>query len=103
MRQLKKSLKDWQIEITKVCIEKGFDWKPTLEDINIALLRTITELTEAAEALRDNDMKHFKEELADTFIRLANLCEVTGTDLEEEVTKKHIKNKNRGYLHGKHI
>jgi len=93
------NLNYWQKEITKVCIEKGFDWKP--EDIDSMLLRIISELVEGMEAIRDNNMEEFGMELADVFIRLANCAEIMGVDLEEEVIKKHNKNKNRPYRHGR--
>jgi len=42
----------------------------------------------------------FAEELADAFIRLVNLCEVWDINLEE-VIKKHNKNIERPFLHGR--
>jgi NTP pyrophosphatase (non-canonical NTP hydrolase) len=65
------------------------------------LLRIQSEVSEASEAIRDNDVKGFAEELADIFIRLVNLCEVWKINLEEEVIKKHMKNLNRPFLHGR--
>ena len=93
------SIKEYQIEITKYAIEHGFTWTPN--DINTMILRIISELTEASEAVRDNDKENLAEELADTFIRLANTCEVMGIDLEQEVIKKHKKNLLRPHLHGR--
>lgn len=65
------------------------------------LLRIHSEVSEASEAVRDNDVEGFAEELADIFIRLVNLCKVWEIDLEEEVIKKHNKNIDRPYLHGR--
>jgi len=93
------NLKEWQVEITKVVKSKGFTWKK--EEVDTMLLRIISEIIEASEALRDNDYNTFAEELADTFIRLANCAEVMGVDLEKEVFKKHKKNMDRPYLHGR--
>lgn len=94
-----KSISEWQTTITKWAISKGFSWKRS--DVNTMLIRLHSEVSEAAEAIRDNDSEGFAEELADIFIRLANLCEVWSVDLEEEVRKKHLKNLTRPYLHGR--
>lgn len=94
-----KSIKEWQIEITKLAKEKGFDWTP--DDISIMLLRLHSEISEAGEALRDNDINQLAEELADLFIRLVNTCEIIGIDLEKEVELKHKYNKSRDRLHGR--
>ena len=107
----------------KLAIEKGF-WDKTCwwcggiskEDIkrcscnnNIFIPRNksellmliVSELGEACEALRNNNDRNFKEEIADTFIRLADLCGGLGIDIEKEIIKKIKKNKKRPYKHGK--
>ena len=61
----------------------------------------VTELAEAMEAHRHQDDANFKEELADTFIRLLDLCGGLSIDIEEEIYKKSLHNKNRPYKHGK--
>jgi len=93
------SIKEWQEKITKYAIDHGFNWTPN--DIDTMLLRIHSEVSEASEAARDEDMKALSEEMADIFIRLANACEVMGIDLEAEVQKKHEKNLNRDKLHGR--
>lgn len=65
------------------------------------LLRIHSEVSEASEAVRDDKIEGFAEELADIFIRLVNLCEVWNIDLEEEIIKKHNKNLDRPRLHGR--
>ena len=65
------------------------------------LLRIHSEVSEASEAIRDDNFKGFAEELADIFIRLVNLCEVWGINLEKEVIEKHNTNMNRPNLHGR--
>lgn len=70
-------------------------------EIDTVLLRLHSEITEASEALRDEDREHFAEELADVFIRLADCAESMDIDLEKEVTTKCKKNKNRTKLHGR--
>ncbi|MBF0620162.1 MAG: nucleotide pyrophosphohydrolase [Candidatus Omnitrophica bacterium] len=66
-----------------------------------ALMLVVTELAEAMEAHRKQDAANFNEELADTFIRLFDLCGGMGIDIEAEIMKKCEKNKNRPYKHGK--
>jgi len=92
-------IREWQKEITRYAVEHGFDWTP--KDIDTMLLRIHSEVSEASEAVRDENMKELAEEMADIFIRLANACEVMGIDLEEEVKRKHNKNLLRPKLHGR--
>jgi NTP pyrophosphatase (non-canonical NTP hydrolase) len=94
-----RSVKDWQRIITNKAISKGFTW--TEEEVDTMLLRIHSEVSEASEAIRDNNVAGFAEELADIFIRLLNLCEVWDINLEEEVIKKHNKNIERPFLHGR--
>ena len=79
--------------------EKGF-WDEK-RNIGEALMLIVTELAEGMEAYRKQDEANFREELADTFIRLFDLCGGLGIDIEEEIEKKSLKNKNRPYKHGK--
>jgi len=90
---------EWQKIIRKWAISKGFKWKKT--DIDTILLRLHSEISEASEAIRDNNIILFKEECADIFIRLVDMCEVMEFDLEEWVNIKHNININRQYLHGR--
>lgn len=59
------------------------------------------EVAEAVEGLRKSDMDNFKEEIADIFIRLGDLCGSLDLNIEEEIIKKMKKNKERPYKHGK--
>lgn len=61
------------------------------------------EVAEAVEGLRKNDMENFKEEIADIFIRLGDLCGSLNINIEEEIIKKMKKNKERPYKHGKNF
>jgi len=94
-----RSIRDWQLIITEWAASKGFCWSK--EDVDTMLLRIHSEVGEASEAVRDNNVEGFAEELADIFIRLVNLCEVWKINLEEETIKKHNKNLNRPHLHGR--
>ena len=94
-----RSIKEWQLIITDWAQSKGFNW--TKDDVDTMLLRIHSEVSEASEALRDDNYEGFAEELADIFIRLVNLCEVWGIDLEKEVIDKQNKNMDRPNLHGR--
>jgi NTP pyrophosphatase (non-canonical NTP hydrolase) len=61
-----------------------------------------TELCEAAEAARHKDYENFREEIADTFIRLLDLTGTMGINIEQEIVKKMITNEARPHKHGKH-
>lgn len=99
LSQSPKSIKEWQLIVTDWAISKGFDW--TIDDVDTMLLRIHSEVSEASEAIRDENTESFAEELADIFIRLVNLCEVWNIDLEKEVVKKHNRNLDRPNLHGR--
>ena len=90
-------------ELTKLCHEtakaKGF-WDEK-RNIGEALMLIVTELAEAMEAHRIQDNENFKEELADTFIRLFDLCGGLNIDIQQEIDKKAKRNKERPYKHGK--
>lgn len=104
----------------KTAVEHGFweDWRMYgIEDVSIdnvmfikyehnnaignRLMLIVSELGEALEALRHDDMDNFKEELADVAIRLGDLCGGLDIDLEAEIEKKMQYNETRPYKHGK--
>lgn len=65
------------------------------------LMLIVSEMGEAEEALRHDNIDNFKEELADVAIRLADLCGGLEIDLEKEIEKKMAINEKRPYKHGK--
>ncbi len=79
--------------------EKGF-WDEE-RNIGEALMLVVTELAEAMEGYRKQDHDNFREEIADAYIRLFDLCGGLKIDIEEEIAQKCIKNKGRPYKHGK--
>lgn len=79
--------------------EKGF-WDVS-QNIAEKLMLCVTELSEACEADRHYEKEQFNEEIADTFIRLFDLCGYLHIDLEKELQRKMNINKGRPYLHGK--
>ena len=90
-------------EMTDLChaIAKSKGFWDKERNTGEALMLVVTELAEAMEAHRKQDPENFKEELADTFIRLFALCGGMGNDIEAEILKKCEKNKLRPYKHGK--
>lgn len=94
-----KSLNELSHLCHRVAVEKGF-WDEK-RNIGEALMLIVTELAEAMEAHRVQDEENFREEIADSFIRLLDLCGGLGIDIEEEIHKKSLKNKQRPYKHGK--
>jgi len=95
----KLSLKEWSDLCHGIAKSKGF-WDKE-RNTGEALMLIVTELAEAMEAHRKQDQDNFREELADTFIRLFDLCGGMGIDIQAEIAKKCEKNKTRPYKHGK--
>ena len=93
------SIKEMSDLCHSIARSKGFWDKP--RNTGEALMLVVTELAEAMEAHRKQDDENFKEELADTFIRLFDMCGGMGIDIEAEILKKCEKNKLRPYKHGK--
>lgn len=59
-----------------------------------------SELSEALEAFRHGDVENFKEEMADTIIRILDCLAGMEMDIAEPIIKKLKKNRTRGYRHG---
>jgi len=94
-----RSLNELSTLCHKIAVEKGF-WDEE-RNIGEALMLIVTELSEAMESHRVQDEANFKEEMADAFIRLFDLCGGLNIDIEDEIEKKSLKNQNRPYKHGK--
>jgi NTP pyrophosphatase (non-canonical NTP hydrolase) len=92
-----------------VAVKKGFwDFGENASQVRVAedlipakLMLVVTELAEAMEAYRDDNKENFEEEIADTFIRLLDLCGAFGINIREEICKKMMKNIKRPYQHGR--
>ena len=97
------TIKEWSVYIRDWRIRKGFvtGW----DNMPEKLLLVITEIAEAAEALRDNvnGSDNFREELADATIRILDICGTVGIDLEEEIRKKMQVNEERPNKHGRYF
>ena len=101
------TLKEWSLRIATWRERKGF-YTPNRIDTEASgdlmlgkLMLVVTELAEAAEAVRHRDRENFEEEIADTFIRLLDICGTMGIDPEEGIERKMNTNESRPYRHGK--
>jgi NTP pyrophosphatase (non-canonical NTP hydrolase) len=65
------------------------------------LMLVVSEVGEAGEAVMENNPELFAEELADTFIRLFDICGACKIDIGTEIIKKMQVNENRPIKHGK--
>ena len=99
--EIAKYIKNWRIG-------KGFKTPSSLDTAEERdsmlgkLMLVVTEVAEAAEAVRKNDLNNFREELADTTIRILDITSSMGIDHEADIAQKMRENENRAYLHGKH-
>ncbi len=94
-----KSLNELSELCHSIAREKGF-WEGE-RNIGEMLMLVVTELAEAMESYRRQEKENFKEEIADTFIRLLDLSGGLEIDIEAEIERKCQKNKTRPYKHGK--
>src|SRR3990172_8876078 len=97
----KRSMQDWSTFISNVVKGKGFytptslDTEEEREKVLGKLMLVVTEIAEAAEAVRHNDWDNFKEEMADAMIRMFDMCGAMNLDIEEEIENKMIINVKR--------
>lgn len=75
------------------------DWKNE-HKIPAKLALIHSEISEALEAFRAGDQVNFAEELADTIIRTLDCSHGLGFDMNWEIKKKLVKNRERGFRHG---
>lgn len=65
------------------------------------LMLVTSEVGEMAEAVRDLDHIHFSEEMADTFIRLLDICGTMNIKIAHEIRKKMLVNEKRPTKHNR--
>lgn len=93
-------------KIVRTRREKGFYSPSSINEVAellSKLMLMVTELSEAAEAVRRGDIDNFTEEMADTMIRIFDTCGTMNIDIKAAVLKKMKINKQRPYMHGKKI
>lgn len=100
MNKLAKQITTWRKR-------KGFYTPPSINttkrrDAMLGkLMLVVSEVSEAAEAVRHNDRANFEEEIADTFIRLLDICGAIGINIERAISDKMMVNESRKRRHGK--
>ncbi len=100
------TIQEWCKYISDWRDRKGFHTPKTICDSDSdnmlgKLMLVVTEIAEAAEAVRHYNLMNFKEELADATIRIFDICGTVGIDLEEEIDEKMRVNEQRPTRHGK--
>jgi NTP pyrophosphatase (non-canonical NTP hydrolase) len=85
-------------EAYKTAKSKGWHDEPRETGTLLALIHS--EVSEALEADRKGDQENFAEELADTCIRIFDLCGAKEIDLEKAILEKMERNKARSFKHG---
>jgi NTP pyrophosphatase (non-canonical NTP hydrolase) len=117
-----RTIREWQKEVYGIAREHGFHENETPETVPIAekLCLIHSEVSEALEEARQPDFKEPNSrpvlklvyvkngkpegigiELADAFIRILDLAESLGIDMEDMVVMKSRYNENRPHKHGK--
>lgn len=103
----KQSISEWQKSIHEVAKSKG--WYDTERSNTELLALAICELSEAIEEERKGTDTYYEiegkpcgiqTEVADCIIRLLDMAESRGWDIEEVMQKKHKYNRGREYRHG---
>src|SRR5262249_49322206 len=109
-------LKHWQKVVHENNKHHGFYTGRNAKSIDRKILLAITELSEAFEELRNGHKptevynnpsyvlpkpEGFGIELADAVIRIMDICEFLGIDLEKMIELKHRYNVTRPYRHGR--
>jgi NTP pyrophosphatase (non-canonical NTP hydrolase) len=85
---------------TLVAQSSGFH-NPSLASEKLLLI--VSEVAEIQDAMRDGDVDHEAEELADVFIRSLDYGKWRGFDIDAAIAAKMIKNRERARLHGRAV
>lgn len=85
-------------EIHENAVKHG--WWEKQRPIPALLCLIHSEVSEALEAYRKNDNDNLAEELADIVIRVFDMAEGLGINIQDAVIKKHLINIDRPFRHG---
>jgi len=99
-----KSLGEWANEIANWREQQGFPCPISINQVEETLAKLmliVTEISEAAEAVRIGNEENFKEELADAIIRILDLVGTMLFDIETAMEKKMQYNRSRPLKHNK--
>jgi len=112
------TLREIQREVHATSMAHGFWDGPEQSNIPTKLALIHEEISEALQAYRESNMHFYFEggpgaglgkpegfgiELADAIIRICDLAEALGINLEEMVTIKATYNQTRPYMHGRRV
>ena len=104
------TIKEWSEDIHKNA--KAHGWWDDPRRPGELLMLVVSEVSEAFEEVRkgksmtetyyseNGKMEGVPSELADVVIRIMDMCEHYGIDLEKVIKEKHEYNKTRHYKHG---
>lgn len=76
------------------------DWTDDKYKIPAVLALIHSELSEALEDFREDNLDHFGEEIADVIIRCLDLTDGLNIDIDKEIADKLKKNRKRAHKHG---
>lgn len=104
-----KTIRNWSDEIHQNAVDHGW-WENGSRNIPELLMLVVSEVSEALEAFRRDEMETyytpegkpegFWTELSDAVIRIMDLAGAYNVDLEHIIALKHEYNKTRSYRHG---
>ena len=111
---MSKTIRELQREVHETAVEHGWwdDFGPGAAPRLAKLALVHSEISEAVEEVRDGTLhlsyppdgsgkpEGMVVELADAVIRIMDLCEALGLDLQDAIDFKHEYNKTRPYRHG---
>jgi len=96
------SLNEIAKRIKDVCVAHGFAWNvDDPKDIATCLLLIHSEVSEAAEALRDGKVDELKLELIGVLIRTLHLLSLLDANIDELLKSEIQRNAERPYKHGR--